>query len=194
VTQRDIVVTNQREPENAMPRLPYCPPDLAEPRELVSAIRARRGGALLNLDRMLLHSPPFASGWNGLLRAVRTELSLPARLRELAICAVAAINRADYELHHHSHPFLDAGGTAEQLRALANVPAAAADGAQFTEAERAVLRATLDITLEVRLSNDTYAALERCLANDRQVVELIGVVATYNMVSRFLVALGIEVE
>jgi|SRR5450631_2366673 alkylhydroperoxidase family enzyme len=177
-----------------MPRLPYCPPDLAEPRELVSAIRARRGGTLLNLDCMLLHSPPFASGWNGLLRAVRTELSLPGRLRELAICAVAAINHADYELHHHSHPFLDAGGTPEQLRALADVPAAAANTAQFTEAERAILRATLEMTLEVRVSDDAYAALEECLETDRQIVEFIGVVATYNMVSRFLVALGIEVE
>jgi hypothetical protein len=45
-----------------VPRLPYCPPDLAEPHELVSAIRARRAGTLLNLDRMLLHSPPFAAG------------------------------------------------------------------------------------------------------------------------------------
>ena len=177
-----------------MPRLPYCPPDLAEPHELVSAIRARRGGTLLNLDRMLLHSPPFASGWNGLLRAVRTELSLPGRLRELAICAVAAINHADYELHHHSGPFLDAGGTPEQLRALADVPAAAGNIAQFSAPERAVLRTTLEMTLDVRVSDDTYAALEQCLHSDREIVELIGVVATYNMVSRYLVALGIEVE
>ena len=177
-----------------MPRLPYCPRDLAEPWELVSAIRARRGGTLLNLDRMLLHSPPFALGWNGLLRAVRTELSLPARLRELAICAVAAINHADYELHHHIHPYLDAGGTPEQLHALADVRAAVANTALFTEAERAILRATREMTLEVRMSDDAYAALEESLESDRQIVEFIGVVATYNMVSRFLVTLGIEVE
>jgi alkylhydroperoxidase family enzyme len=177
-----------------MPLLPYCPADLAEPAELVSAIRARRGGTLLNLDRMLLHSPPFAAGWNGLLRAVRSELSLPARLRELAICAVAAINGADYELHHHRRPFLDAGGAAEQLRALADVREAAGDTALFTAPERSVLRATLEITREVHLSQDAYAELKTCLDGDIQIVELIGLVATYNMVSRFLVALGIEVE
>ena len=44
--------------------IPYVPRDVAEPRALVDAIRARRGGALLNLDRMLLHSPPFAAGWS----------------------------------------------------------------------------------------------------------------------------------
>ena len=56
-------------------------------RELVAAIEARRGGSLLNLDRMLLWSEPLARGWNGYLRAVRTELSLSPFLRELAICA-----------------------------------------------------------------------------------------------------------
>jgi alkylhydroperoxidase family enzyme len=187
-------MSTDNEPEKAMPRLPYCPLDLAEPRELVCAIRARRGGSLLNLDRMLLHSPPFAAGWNELLRAVRTELTLPARLRELAICAVAVINRADYELHHHSRPFLDAGGTPAQLRALTDLPQAAGNAAQFTAAERAILRATWEMSREVRLSDDAYAALEETLESDRHIVELIGVVATYNMVSRFLVALGVGVE
>ena len=47
-----------------MPRIPYQPADLTEPVDIVSAIRARRGGSLLNLDRMLLHSPAYAKGWN----------------------------------------------------------------------------------------------------------------------------------
>jgi len=44
--------------------LAYVPDDArAGPREIVDAIRARRaGGKLLNLDRMLLNSPPFAQG------------------------------------------------------------------------------------------------------------------------------------
>ena len=60
------------------------PKDLSEPRAVVDAIRARRGGTLLNLDCMLLHSPALAEGWNGLLRAVRTELEVSLKLRELA--------------------------------------------------------------------------------------------------------------
>src|SRR5437879_4042289 len=97
--------------------IPCQPKDIGEPRALVEAIRARRGGTLLNLDRMLLHSPVLAEGWNGLLRAVRTELEIPAKLRELAICVVAVLNGADYEYHHHSPLFLEAGGTAAQLHA-----------------------------------------------------------------------------
>ena len=93
-----------------MPRVPYVPADLAEPADLVAAIRARRGGHLLNLDRMLLRSPPLARGWNAYLRAVRSELTLAPRLAELAMCVVAVLNGADYEFGQHAPLFVKAGG------------------------------------------------------------------------------------
>ena len=37
--------------------IPYQPQDITEPKEIVDAVRARRGGTLMNLDRMLLNSP-----------------------------------------------------------------------------------------------------------------------------------------
>lgn len=52
-----------------MPRIPYADVDAA-PQEVVAPIRARRGGVLLHLDRMLLHSPAYARGWNALLGMV----------------------------------------------------------------------------------------------------------------------------
>jgi alkylhydroperoxidase family enzyme len=38
------------------------------------------------------------------------------------------------------------------------------------------------------------AAARASLPGDRELVELIGVIATYNMVSRFLVATGVTME
>jgi alkylhydroperoxidase family enzyme len=177
-----------------MSRIPYQPQDLDEPRDLVAAIRARRGGALLNLDRMLLHSPPLAAGWNGYLRAIRTELEVPPKLRELAICVVALINEADYEYRHHAPEFLRSGGTQAQLDALDRFERAGADGTVFDAAERAVLALTIAMTRDVRVSAATMAAVRAALANDRHVVEIVAVIATYNMVSRFLVALDVEPE
>jgi hypothetical protein len=81
-----------------MPRIQYRSADIENPKEIVSSIRARRGGALLNLDRMLLHSPPFAKGWNEFLRG--NGLTLAPKLRELAICGVAVLNNAEYEFLH----------------------------------------------------------------------------------------------
>jgi len=175
------------------PRIPYLPLHLQQPAELVCAIRARRGGALLNLDRMLLHSPPFAAGWNGFLKAVRGDLLLDARLRELAICAVAALNGAEYEFGLHAPEFLKAGGTPAQVEALRAPLHAVSDDALFADVLRAVLQLTIEMTRAVRVDESTFAAV-RVHLDERRTVELVGVVAAYNMVSRFLVALGVEPE
>ena len=176
-----------------MPRIAYQPEDLTEPAALVDAIRARRGGQLLNLDRMLLHSPPLAAGWNGYLKAVRTELALDPRLRELAMCVVASLNGAHYEFHHHAPEFLHAGGTADQVEALRQPEQALRQTAIFDLTALAVLRLTIEMTRQVAVSEATFDAVHAALG-DRGTVELVGVVATYNMVSRFLVALRIEPE
>ena len=174
-----------------MPRLPYLSDAQIGDSPLVAAIRERRGGALLNLDRLLLHSPPVAAGWNQLLGAVRTQLDVSPRLRELAICAVAVLNDAPYEFHHHAPVFMRAGGSKEQVDALADVEAALADEGLFDGTERAVLRLALEMTNSVHVSDETAAALKATLGEDRHVFELVTTVAAYNMVSRLLAALHI---
>lgn len=175
-------------------RLPYLPADLAEPRELVDAIRKRRGGALLNLDRQLLHSPPIAAGWNQLLGAVRTQLALSPKLRELAMCGVAVLNDAEYEYVHHVPVLLASGGTQAQADALRDMDRAAADTALFDEAERAVLALTIAMTRDVQVSDETFAQVRAQMPDDRQMFELITTIAAYNMVSRILVAIGVQPE
>lgn len=177
-----------------MARLPYVPHDIAEPREVVDAIRARRGGALLNLDRILLHSPPVASGWNALLGAVRRDLVLSPMLRELAMCAVAVLNGAEYEWEHHAPLFVQAGGTEAQLAALRDPVAAAGDAALFGAAERAAIALTVEMTRDVRVGDGTFAAVREALGGDREAFELVVTIAAYNMVSRVLMAVGVEPE
>lgn len=177
-----------------MSRIQYMPSDTNRPEEIVSSIRARRGGELLNLDRMLLHSPPFAKGWNDLLREVRSGLSLSPLLRELAICGVAVLNRAEYEFVHHTPEFLKSGGTAAQVEALRSFESAADNCSLFNNAERAVIRLVIEMTYGVQVSDSTFAAARNALPDNQSLVELAGVIATYNMVSRFLVALEVEPE
>lgn len=174
-----------------MPHIPYRSEGDTEIEELVAMIRKRRGGDMLNLDRMLLHSPPYAKGWNSLLGAVRQDLELSPRIRELSICAIARLTDAPYEWHQHAPVFLKAGGTQAQLDALGDVPAATRNATLFTEKERAALQMTIESTRDVRVDPKTFA-LVRGLFGDRQTVELVGTIAAYNMVARFLVALGVD--
>lgn len=173
-----------------MPRIPYKADDPDDRTE--AEIRARRGGALLNLDRMLLHSPPYAGGWNGLLKTVRGQLSVPPKLRELAICVVALRTGAEYELQQHAPEFLKEGGTGEQLQALRS-PDPAGSGL-FSAVEQSVIRLAVEMTADVRVQSQTFSAVRSHLSSDREVVELVGIIATFNMVSRFLVALEVDLE
>jgi alkylhydroperoxidase family enzyme len=175
--------------------IPYRPDDdQAGPPEVVTAIRARRpGGKLLNLDRMLLHSPNFAKAWNGMFGTIRNQLSLPAKLRELSIMSIGVLNRADYEWAQHEGEFLKAGGTKEQLAALKDFEKARKDTTLFDEAERATLALNYEMTRDIAVSPATMKRV-RAVLPDHQVVELVGTIAGYNMVSRFVVATGVELE
>jgi len=177
-----------------MPRIPYTPNNIVEPKEIVDLIRARRGGNLLNLDRMLLHSPALARGWNGFLGEVRGGLALSPKLRELAMCTVAVLNGAEYEFHHHAPEFLKAGGTVQQVAVLHQPEISSRDIFLFDASERATLQLTIEMTCHVQIKNDTFLMIRENLPDNQQVVELIGVIAAYNMVSRFLVALEINPE
>jgi alkylhydroperoxidase family enzyme len=161
-------------------------------RELVAAIEARRGGELLNLDRMLLWSEPLARAWNVYLRAIRQEITLSPFLRELAICVVARLTGAVYEYHHHAPELRKAGATDAQLAALDD-PDAAATSPLYDELQRAVIRFAASSTRTVQIPDDVFDDLKRHL-DATALVELVATTATYNMVARFLVALEIVPE
>ena len=173
--------------------VPYQPLDLKEPADLVAAIRHRRGGDLINLDRMLLHSAPFAKGWNAFLGEVRNHLALDPKLRELAMCGVAVINRAEYEFIHHAPVFLAAGGSKEQVAALRHMGQEAMPLDLFSAIEKDAIELTIQMTQSVQVDADLIKRLQDALGS-QCLVELVGVIATYNMVSRFLVALNVTPE
>lgn len=173
--------------------VPFQPLDLKEPTALVAAIRERRGGELLNLDRMLLHSAPLAAGWNGFLKQVREHMSLDPQLRELAMCGVAVLNAAEYEFTQHAPVYLKAGGTQAQLDALRLLGTEQFDASTFSALQADAAELTLQMTRHIRVEDALMRRLQAALGN-QALVELVGTVATYNMVSRFLVALHVTPE
>lgn len=168
-----------------------------QPDDLVQAILKRRGGELINLDKALLWSEPLARGWNVYLKAVRTDLPTSWKLRELGICTVALLTGAAYEYHHHAPDFLKAGGTQAELDALQLIcqsdarqsPSHPALGA----VESIVIQYAAQMTLDVKVADAVFAQLKQHF-DTTQIVELTAAIATYNMVARFLVAMGVSPE
>lgn len=168
-----------------------------QPAELVDAIRSRRGGGLLNLDKALLWSEPLARGWNLFMGNVRTGFSTDRRLQELAICTVALLTGAAYEYHHHAPDFLAAGGTQAELDALQAFVAAGHQGAPSAaalgEIDRLVIQYATEMTVRVDVSEALFQALRERF-DETRIVELTTAIAAYNMVARVLAALKIEPE
>lgn len=171
-----------------MARIPYA--DLANPEAapLVQRIVAERGH-VLHLYQMLLHSPPLAEGWLGYLTAVRQKLDLSGAHRELIIMRVAMLNGAPYEAAQHAPIALKEGVSQAQLDALDRWR----DSGLFDATERAVLALTDAMTRDIHFDASIMAAVRDALG-ERGAVEAAATIAAYNMVSRFLEALQIDIS
>ena len=179
-------------------RIPdWTPEQKPQPTDLVEAILARRGGTLINLDKVLLWSEPIARGWNVYLKEVRTGLPTSRKLRELGICTVALLTGADYEYHHHAPDFLAAGGSQAELDALRLFvdadPRAVPNSPAFGELEKIIVQYATQMTLDVKVSDPLFAEIRKHF-DPTQIVEITSAIATYNMVARILVALQISPE
>lgn len=169
-----------------MARLPYADPDRPETAELVSRIKAERGG-VLHLYAMLLHSPPVADGWLHFLSAIRQRCDLPGALRELVILQVAHLNGAAYEAEQHTPIALREGLRQAQVDALPDWQSSDA----FEPAQRAALAYCDSMTRTIHVPADVFAEL-RAHFDQRAIIELTATVGAYNMVSRFLEAIAIS--
>lgn len=169
-----------------MARIPYADPLSPEVSGLVDRIVAERG-ELLHLYQMLLHSPPVAEGWLGLMTAIRQKSSLPGALREMVIVRIAHLNGAAYEAEQHREIALREGVSEEQIAALADWREQAG---LFDTTQRAALELTDQMTGQVLVDPQCWSAV-KAQWPERQIVELVATVASYNMVSRVLVALEI---
>jgi 4-carboxymuconolactone decarboxylase len=165
-----------------MPRLSYALPS----ESTANLIRNRRGGTLTPLDKLLSHNDALATGWNSLLGAVRQEFSIRDDVRELIILRVAVLNDAEYEWAAHIDLGTGFGLDGAVLDLLREAEPASSGNPEFD----AVIAYTDEMTRNVLVSDTTFETL-RALFSETEIVELTATIASYNMVSRFLVALGV---
>ena len=162
-------------------------PDL---KELTERIRAARRGRVINVYRLLLHSPPLAETWFEHNNAVRWSTGLDGRLREMVIVRVAHLTRARYVLGQHVPKLaLTEGLTRAECDALADWH----DAKLFDERDRAVLAYTDAMTRDVEVPDSVFDPLRRFFA-DRQIVELTVLIGTYAMHVRVCEALELDPE
>lgn len=176
-------------------RLPYADPNSLtsqEDRATLDRVKARRAPkGLLPLDLALLHAPAVADGWNSFLGAIRTKTSLPANIREIAICRPALINKAWFEWMHHAPLLAESDsfqGDAKKMEVVQELHPRGRGA--LSDQEWAVLRVADSMTRDVSVDQGLFDELKG-LFSEKEVVEIVATVSAYNLVSRFLVALDV---
>ena len=109
--------------------------------------------------------------------------------------SVALLTGAQYEYHQHAPDFLAAGGTQAELDALGAYCRGVGDPALsgLGETESLVVRYAAQMTRDVKVDGALFRQLQGKF-DTTELVELTAAIATYNMVARFLVALGVTPE
>lgn len=162
-------------------------PELAE---MIGTIRAGRRGTLINVYKLLLHTPPLAASWLDLISTARFQTELDGRLREIVIIRVGYLNRTDYVVRQHVPELsVPEGLSREESDALADWRKTPF----FSPRERAALAYADAVTRDIAVPDSVFDAL-RPHFSERQIVELTVLIGIYTMHTRVFTALRIDPE
>ena len=156
--------------------------------DLYQKIEAR-GQRIINLYKILGHCPYIGLNWQRLGNSLLTGEELPPRLREIAILRAGSLTGCEYEFTQHTRRGLSAGLTQEQINAIHDWH----NSPLFDEQERVVLAYTDEVERDIKVKDETFTTLLGFLS-EHAIVELTVVIGYYGMVSRFLIALDVELE
>jgi AhpD family alkylhydroperoxidase len=145
----------------------------------------------LNLYRVLAHSPRAARSLNTLARYIRDGSLLDPRLRELAILQVSYMTGSAWGYSHHVRIGREVGVSDEEIRAV--VDETAGRPTMLEPLAKLVLRAAREMTLDLAISEETFAALRRELDNER-LTDLVVTISFYNGLVRLLASMEVDVE
>jgi 4-carboxymuconolactone decarboxylase len=160
--------------------------------ELAAEITKIKGGrgALINIYKLLLHTPTVCMTWFEHIGAIRWKTKLTPRLREIAIVRVAQSAKYAYALQQHIPGIAVPDGVSlAECEALKDWRASG----MFSEAERASLAYVDAMIAGPEVPDDVFNAIRKHY-DEREVVELTVLVGTYLMHNRVFTALKVDLE
>jgi len=171
-------------------RIPLLEPDGAH--AAAGAAGVTDAAADLNVFRVWLHHPQLAKWLHDLIMGLLWNGTLDTRLRELVIMRLGWITGSDYEWTQHwniatAWLHLDP----DDLVAVRDWQASD----RFGPAERAILAATDETVERGAISDATWAACAEHVGRDPVVLlEVVGVIGVWRMVSSMLRSLDVPLE
>jgi AhpD family alkylhydroperoxidase len=151
--------------------------------------RTSRGLGVLNVFKVMAHTPELMEAWWSMMATAFTRLQLAPRLRELAILRLFQLTHCPYGYAHHVRIGHDVGITGEEIAELARY----AQSERLSPLDKLVLEYTDAVTL-LDAGTPALAAKLRAELSEREVVELTFCIANWNLMAHLLLPLEVEVE
>lgn len=170
-----------------MARLPLLDPDTAQgDAARILENMPRR----LNIFRMMAHADTLIKPALGLGGAILSRQELGAKERELLILQVAQVEGGEYEWNQHDPIAEGVGVPRAQIEALAKGDITSD---VFSEAEQALLAFSKESIENVRVKDETFAAVHKHFS-DKEVVEAILTIGFYMTMARLTEATEVDID
>lgn len=158
-------------------------------RELADRIIAKRG-KIGGPFKVWLHSPDLCDRTESLGAFVRFDCSMPERIREYSLLVAARYFDAQFSWNAHVEKAIETGVPAEAIQALAT-------WGEPDFGDDAELKAFHDFAVELLtthfVSDETFARLKE-LFTDQQLVDAIGLLGNYTMLSMCLNTFQVDLQ
>jgi alkylhydroperoxidase family enzyme len=152
--------------------------------------KAAERGALINVFRMLMHSPDLGVAVTELGSAIFASAALTDIDRELAILACGACFRAPYEASQHDPISRSVGVSDRQRAAIADKRW---NDECLTTAQQALLAFVAEVATTPAVSDAVFNAM-RLHYSDRQLVETIALTGNYFLIGRLTTVLNVPLD
>jgi 4-carboxymuconolactone decarboxylase len=154
----------------------------------IAPVPPRADRPMLNIFATLSKDRDLARGFYALGGHLLQHGALAARDRELVILRTGYRSRAEYEFGHHRSIGADAGLSAEEIAATAEVGTW-----EWSGADRALLSLVDELCAENAVSAETWS-LVSASRSEPEMLELLVLIGFYRLVSGMLNAVGVALE
>jgi alkylhydroperoxidase family enzyme len=169
-----------------MALLPYLDDKDASP-DVLKLLKDRP--VVLNVQRMTANAQRLFVVRSRLSNALFTQITLSAKLRELAILRTAKDCRSVYEWTQHVPAAKHVGVTEEQIAAVENWQSAQC----FSEVERLVLQFTDEVNANVKASRATLDTLKKHLSPE-EIIELLIIIGHWRQTATILETTEVDLD
>jgi alkylhydroperoxidase family enzyme len=143
----------------------------------------------LNALGVLARYPEVALAYNTLTGQIMYGSALPVRHRELLVLRVAAVRDAEYMWRQHVASAGDNGVAPDEVARVAVGP----DAPEWSDLERAVLRAADELLDTARITDGTWSVLAREM-QEREVMDVVFTVGTYDILAMALKSFAVPLD